>query len=110
MAKPGESVLLLSYPVQAGPSPYRSISPIFVRESAESQYVGYDEIPAQMSPRLMSVRALDHRHHIVAADVVQGSQLGSLASGFLPSATYPICTSITHVGDVTSGGSIGHRS
>jgi Protein of unknown function (DUF1203) len=83
VARPGENVLLLSYPVQAETSPYRSISPIFVRESAERQYIGYDEIPEQMLPRLMSVRAFDDRHYIVAADAVQGSQLGDLAERFL---------------------------
>jgi hypothetical protein len=32
-------VLLLSYPVQPESSPYKGISPIFVREAAEAQYV-----------------------------------------------------------------------
>jgi len=31
----------------------------------------------------MSVRAFDDRHYIVAADAVQGSQLGDLAERFL---------------------------
>jgi hypothetical protein len=77
--RPGEGVLLLSYPVQPESSPYKGISPIFVREAAEAQYVGYDEIPAQIAPRLMSVRAFDARHYIVAADVTPGAQLGELA-------------------------------
>jgi hypothetical protein len=42
-------------------------------------YVGYDEIPEQIAPRLMSVRAFDARHYIVAADVTPGAQLGELA-------------------------------
>jgi uncharacterized protein DUF1203 len=79
VARPGERVLLLSYPVQPEFSPYKSISPIFIREAAEAQYVGYDEIPAQIAPRLMSVRAFDARHYIVAADVTPGAQLGELA-------------------------------
>jgi hypothetical protein len=79
VARPGESVLLLSYPVQPEASPYRSISPIFVRETAEKQYIGYDEIPAQIQPRLMSVRAFDARHYIVAADVTPGAQLGAFS-------------------------------
>jgi len=79
VARPGEKVLLLSYPVQPEASPYQSISPIFVREAAEAQYVAYDEIPAQIAPRLMSVRAFDARHYIVAADVTPGAQLGELA-------------------------------
>ena len=83
VARPGESVLLLSCPIQPHRSPYQSISPIFVRESAEKQYIGYDEIPSQMLPRLMSVRAFDDRHYIVAADVAQGSQLGELAERLL---------------------------
>jgi hypothetical protein len=49
----------------------------------KNKYIGYDEIPAQMLPRLMSVRAFDDRHYIVAADVAQGSQLGELAERLL---------------------------
>jgi hypothetical protein len=67
VARPGEGVLLLSCPDPAG---------IFVREAAEAPYVGYDEIPAQIAPRLMPV---DARHYIVAADVTPGAQLGELA-------------------------------
>jgi hypothetical protein len=36
VARPGERVLLLSYPVQPESSPYKGISPIFVREAARS--------------------------------------------------------------------------
>ena len=43
VARPGENVLLLSYPVQPESSPYRSVSPIFVREAATTQYVGHDK-------------------------------------------------------------------
>jgi len=82
VARPGEPVLLLSYPVQPEGSPYQGVSPIFVREAAETQYVGYDEIPEQIAPRLMSVRAFNTRHYIVAADVTPGAQLGELAETF----------------------------
>jgi Protein of unknown function (DUF1203) len=44
---------------------------------------GYGEIPAQTRPRLMSVRAFDERHYIVAADVTPGAQLGDLAERVL---------------------------
>jgi len=82
VARPGENVLLLSYPVQPESSPYRSVSPIFVREAATTQYVGHDEVPEQLMPRLTSVRAFDERHYIVAADVTPGAQLGELAARF----------------------------
>jgi hypothetical protein len=62
--------------IQPESSPYKGIGPIFVREAAEAPYVGYDEIPAQIAPRLMPV---DARHYIVAADVTPGAQLGELA-------------------------------
>jgi hypothetical protein len=65
--------------IQPESSPYKGIGPIFAREAAEAQYVGYDEIPARSAPRLMSVRAFDARHYIVAADVTPGAQLGELA-------------------------------
>jgi Protein of unknown function (DUF1203) len=60
-------------------TPVQSISPIFVREAADARYVGYDEIPVQIAPRLMSVRAFDACHYIVAADVTPGAQLGEPA-------------------------------
>jgi Protein of unknown function (DUF1203) len=60
----------------------KGVSPIFIREAAETQYVGYNEIPEQIAPRLMSVRAFDTRHYIVAADVTPGGQLGELAERF----------------------------
>jgi hypothetical protein len=82
VARPGERVLLLSYPVQPEASPYKSVSPIFIREAAEAQYIGHNEIPEQIAPRLMSVRAFDARHYIVAADVTPGAQLGEMAERF----------------------------
>jgi hypothetical protein len=90
VARPGESVLLLSYPVQPESSPYRSISPIFVREAATTRYVGHDKVPEQLMPRLTSVRAFDDRHYIVAADVTPGAQLGELAERFFgrPEVSY----------------------
>jgi hypothetical protein len=78
VASPGETVLLLPYDHQPAHSPYRSSGPIFIREAAVETFDVEDRIPQQMRPRLMSVRAYDGKHHIVAADVSPGVELESL--------------------------------
>jgi hypothetical protein len=108
VTRPGEGVLLLSYPVQPESSPYKGISPIFVREAAEAQYVGYDEIPAQIAPRLMSVRAFDARHYIVAADVTPGANWAKWPKGCFRITKSHISMSTMRAGDVTSGAWTGH--
>jgi len=46
-AEVGESVLLLNFEHLPGLSPYRSVGPIFVRESASETYSKANEIPAR---------------------------------------------------------------
>jgi hypothetical protein len=82
VAAPGETVLLLPYEHQSARSPYRGVGPIFVREAARERFDRTDEIPQQMRPRLMSVRAYDARHFIVSADVSPGLELESLIARF----------------------------
>src|SRR5260370_29474229 len=68
-AEIGESVLLLNFEHLPGPSPYRSVGPIFVRESASETYSKISEIPEvlRVSDRLLSVRAYDETDLLVDA-------------------------------------------
>jgi hypothetical protein len=82
-AEPGERLILLPYPHQPADSPYRAAGPIFVRESAATSRVAPDTIPELLRSRLLSVRAYDAAHLMIAADVVDGRELeSSLASVF----------------------------
>jgi hypothetical protein len=90
VAKPGETVILVPYEHQSALSPYRSSGPVFVRESAQDSFDRTDEIPEQMRPRLMSLRAYNSSHYIVGADVSPGAELGGLAARFFerPDVSY----------------------
>ncbi|GAN88202.1 hypothetical protein Gain_0151_003 [Komagataeibacter intermedius TF2] len=89
-AEPGESVLLLNYTHQPEQTPYRSSHAIFVREGAEVQYDEIDTIPDSLGVRLMALRAFDARHDMIAAEIVEGTQLKSLIGQFfdIPEAAY----------------------
>jgi len=73
-AQPGERVLLVNYEHQPAHTPYRSIGPIFVRESAAGAYDGMD-VPPVLAGRLLSLRAYDADGMMVEADVVQGDEV-----------------------------------
>ena len=71
----GETVLLLNYVHQAADTPYRASHAIFVREGAEAGYDAVDEIPPALATRLLSLRAFDHDHMMVDAEVVAGREM-----------------------------------
>ena len=68
----GEELLLLPYVHQPAASPYRAPGPIFVRRGAKQRKGGVGEVPSYVSTRLMSVRAYDAAHMMVAASVCEG--------------------------------------
>jgi hypothetical protein len=76
-AEIGESVLLFNFEHLAGPSPYRSVGPIFVRESASETYSKINEIPEvlRVSDRLFSVRAYDEADMLVDAAVIESVEI-----------------------------------
>jgi hypothetical protein len=76
-AEIGESILLFNFEHLAGPSPYRSVGPIFVRESASETYSKINEIPEvlRVSDRLLSVRAYDEADMLVDATVIEGVEI-----------------------------------
>ncbi|CAN5474743.1 DUF1203 domain-containing protein [soil metagenome] len=68
----GEELLLLPYLHQPAASPYRASGPIFVRRGATQRNLGVGEVPSYVSSRLMSIRAYDAAHMMVAAGVCEG--------------------------------------
>lgn len=79
----GEDLLLLSYQHQSADSPYRAAGPIFVRRGAVAAALAVDEVPRQILRRLMSLRAYDAGHRIIAAEVCEGEDVAAwLASRF----------------------------
>jgi hypothetical protein len=74
----GEAVLLLNFEHLPGLTPYRSIGPVFVRESATETYALENELPEVVRERLLSVRAYDPNDMLVDAEVVEGTELKPL--------------------------------
>jgi len=81
-AAPGEEVLLLSYAHQPACTPYASSGPIFIRRHAAATRVLFNAVPDQQRRRLLSVRAYDHQHAMVDAEVAEGTALEPLIARF----------------------------
>ncbi len=73
-AQPGAELLLLPYLHQPADSPYRASGPIFVRRGAAQRRLQAGLIPSYVSSRLISFRAYDANHMIVAASVRDGGE------------------------------------
>jgi hypothetical protein len=76
-AQPGERLILVPFTHQPGDSPYRASGPIFVRETAATASLAPDTVPAVLRSRLLSIRAYDANHLMIAADVVDGREVES---------------------------------
>ena len=89
-AEVGENVILVNFEHQPGNSPYRSSHAVFVREQAEQAFPTVGEVPEVLKIRLISIRAFDKKHHMVAADVVDGAFLEEAIPAMLddPAADY----------------------
>ena len=76
-AEIGETVFLLNFEHLPGQSPYRSVGPIFVRESATQSYSRTNEIPAvlRVQGRLFSMRTYDDKDMLVAAEVIKSAEI-----------------------------------
>ena len=76
-ARIGETVLLLNYEHLAGQSPYRSVGPIFVRESATQSYSRANEIPNVLlvPGRLFSMRSYDNEDMLVGSEVIETPEI-----------------------------------
>jgi hypothetical protein len=76
-AEIGESLLLLNFGHLMSSTPYRSVGPIFVRESARETYVRLDEIPEVLRApgRVLSVRAYDLNDMLAGAAVIGTAEI-----------------------------------
>jgi hypothetical protein len=82
----GETVLLVHHEHQPADTPYRAGHAIYVREGAAEARPEVDEIPEVLRTRLLSVRAFDAAHMLVAADVVDGPALAPSIERFFADA------------------------
>ncbi len=76
-AQIGEELLLMPYAHQPEASPYRSTGPIFVRRGAVQRQLPMGQVPSYVTNRLISVRAYDSKHMMVAASVCEGVNVDS---------------------------------
>jgi len=74
-AEIGETIILVNFKHQTAESPYQATHAIFVRENAEQAFPDIGTVPEALETRLISIRAFDDKHYLVAADVVEGSRL-----------------------------------
>jgi len=83
-AQPGEVLHLISYdPFPAeSVTPYRGTMAIFVHAHDCAVFIG-ETLPERQLRRLMSVRAFDEKHMMMAAEVVEGNELERVAGGML---------------------------
>lgn len=89
-AEVGEELILVNYEHQPDTSPYRAAHAIFVRKGAEQARPAVGEVPELFKNRALSLRVFDDRAMIVAADLIDGKDLGSALDGLLanPTAAY----------------------
>jgi len=89
-AEPGEDLLLLNYEHLPVATPYRSRHAIFVRDGAAEAARYEDEVPEQLSRRLLSVRAFDADGMMTDADVFEGTDLAGRIEAFFadPAVAY----------------------
>jgi hypothetical protein len=73
----GEELLLIPYLHQPAASPYRASGPIFVRRGVQQRRLPIGEVTNYITNRLMSLRAYNSEHMIVAASVCEGTLAGS---------------------------------
>lgn len=78
----GDTALLLNYEHLPVISPYRSRHAIYVKEGASAAYDAMDEVPEVMSRRVISLRAIDRRGHIIDAGLAQGTEIAPLIHTF----------------------------
>lgn len=86
----GESLLLLNHVHHDYDTPYRACHAIYVIEGAEQARPEPDTVPDVLRSRLLSVRAFNAAHDLIAADVCEGARLEAviIALGEAPGVRY----------------------
>jgi hypothetical protein len=79
----GDELLLLAYAHHPVVSPYQASGPIYVRRGARQRTLQVGEIPDCVSRRLISARAYDSAHMMVAAEVCDGGNVHRHIEAFL---------------------------
>lgn len=74
-AEIGETVLLLPFTHHDVDSPYRASGPIFIRRGVPSATPAAGEVPIMFRHRLLSVRGYDAGAMMLAAEVVDGTEI-----------------------------------
>ncbi len=94
----GEELLLVPYWHQPAASPYRACGPVFIRRGAMPARLAANAVPPYVAQRLVSVRAYDHADCLVAAEVMEGVQVGAWLGGQLddPGIAYAHLHSARH--------------
>ncbi|MEL6792819.1 MAG: DUF1203 domain-containing protein [Pseudomonadota bacterium] len=75
-AAPGEELILCNYAHQEEATPYAASHAIFVKRGAEPATPAPGETPEVLRRRVLSVRAFDADHMMIAGDVAAGDDLG----------------------------------
>src|SRR5512134_3872303 len=83
----GETVLLLQFTHHDVSSPYRASGPIYVRQGVRTATPAANEIPVMFRHRLLSLRGYDSAAMLIAADVVNGSELEDAIHRFFADAS-----------------------
>jgi hypothetical protein len=84
-ASVGEELILLPFQHQPAASPYRATGPIYVRRGAQQSRPPVGELPSYVTSRLISVRAYDAAHMMVAASVCDGKATAAEIEGYFAS-------------------------
>ena len=89
-AEPGETLILLNHEHLPVDGPYRGSYAIYVREGAREAAEYRDAVPAQLSGRLIALRAFDGDGMLIKADVIDGTELDALIEPWLadPAVAY----------------------
>ncbi len=89
-AEPGEDLILINYQHLPVESPYRASYAIFVREGATEAAEYRDEVPLQLSRRLLALRAFDAEGMLLKGDVIDGNDLAGQIEPWLadPAVAY----------------------
>ncbi|KJV48723.1 hypothetical protein VH86_08905 [Pantoea sp. BL1] len=66
----GENAILLNHTYQPAQSPYQGKHAIFIHEGCTHSGLFHNEIPEYLAKRQLSLRAFNHEHCIIAAELV----------------------------------------
>lgn len=74
-AEIGESLLLINHVHHDEPTPYRASHAIYIIEGASNKPLPPNAVPKLLRSRILSVRAFNTGHDMVAAEVCEGRNL-----------------------------------